>query len=282
MSSEIEWFGQTLDPQLRSLELFGLADKHTGNQFSDQDGWENAILYIKNKPQARAILVGDLLDSVLRDSKGDVYSQTMNPQYQRDRITDDLRPIASKLLGATTGNHEDRIYERTGVDLTSDIAKALAIPYDPDGIFLRIAFGDRCHRKLGEPFVYWVYATHGYGGARTKAAKAVKVERTAQFVRCDVAMMAHDHDANIAPAEMLEPDEHHTRQENGWTKGNVKAHRTLLVKCSAFLKWGGHGRRKGFSPNTLIPPTVLLGGQDKPWPMPTHLRDKRCEVRGIL
>lgn len=216
-----------------------------------------------------------------------MFTQKLSPQAQRDRVIDDLLPLQDtpwgpKLLGACSGNHEDRIYERTGIDITADIAKALNIPYDPDGIFLRVAFGDRFCRKSGEQFMYWVYATHGFGGARTKAAKAVKVERTAQFVRCDVAMMAHDHDANIAPAEMLEPDTYHSHQDNGWTKGSVQAHRTLLVKCSAFLKWGGYARKRGFAPSTLIAPTVLLGGEDKPWPMPSKTQKHRCEVRGIL
>lgn len=282
MSSEIEWYAQKLSPQLKYLELFGLADLHDGNPFSDRSGWLKSLDYIKNKPEAFAILVGDLCESVVCGSKGDMFTQKLSPQAQRDRVIDDLLPLKDKVIGATSGNHEDRIYERTGIDITADIAKALNVPYDPDGIFLRVAFGDRFCRKANEPFMYWIYATHGYGGARTKAAKAVKVERTAQFVRCDVAMMAHDHDANIAPAEMLEPDEHHIHQDNGWTKGNVKAHRTLLVKCSAFLKWGGYSRKRGFAPSTLIAPTVLLGGQEKPWPMPSRSQDRRCEVRGIL
>lgn len=283
MSSEIEWFGQLLPPDLDSLELFGFADYHHGNRFSDADSWHRAIEYVGKTPRAYAILVGDLCECVVPGTKGDMFSQTVTPQAQRDQIIKDLTPIKGKILGATTGNHEVRIYERTGLDLTADIAKALGTPYDPDGIFLRIEFGNGAHRNAGRPYRYWVYANHGYGGARTKGAKSVKVERLAKMVMCDVAMMAHDHESNLAPEEMLVPDEHHhTRDDNGFIRGGVKAHNTVLVKCSAFLKWGGYARRGGFGPSRLIMPAILLGGKDKPWPMPNPKMANECEARGVL
>jgi hypothetical protein len=282
MSSEIEWYGQALSPGLKYLELFGLADAHRGNPFHDRNCWLRAIDYIANKPEAYAVLVGDLCECVVAGSKGDTYTQRETPQEQRDGIIADLMPIRDKILGATTGNHEQRIYERTGMDITMDIATALGIPYDQDGILLKVSFGNFNNRTAGQPFTYWIHATHGYGGARTRGGKLAKVERMASFVMADVAMMGHDHDAALLPYEVLSPDPRGTKVEGGWTSGKVKAHRTLLVKCSAFLKWGGYARSKGFAPSTLISPTVLLGGEEKPWPMANPSRRNQPEVRGVL
>lgn len=285
LSIECEWFGRTLPKELKFVELFGLADYHLGNPFSDKPCWDRALEYILYKPEAYAILVGDLCECVVVGSKGDIHTQTLTPGSQRDQIIKDLRPLAEKgkLLGATTGNHEERIYERTGLDLTKDIAEKLGVPYDPDGIFLRVDFGDKMHRESGRPYRYWVYASHGFGGARTKGAKAVKVERLAQYVMCDVAMMAHDHESNLSPAESLTPDnDHFWTDESGYLKGAVRAHNTVLVKCSAFLKWGGYARRKDWGPSRLVMPAVLLGGEEKPWPMAHPKMKNECEVRGVL
>jgi hypothetical protein len=282
MSSEIEWYGQTLPPGLKYVELFGLADYHRGNPFSDRNCWLRAIDYIANKPEAYAVLVGDLCECVTKTSKGDIYKQKETPQQQWHAILDDLMPIKGKILAATGGNHEARIYENTGIDITWEVATALQVPYDPDGILLKISFGNNNNRTAGMPFVYWIHATHGFGGARTRGGKLAKVERMASYVLADVAMMGHDHDAALLPYEVLAPDPRGTKTEAGWTHGKVKAHRTLLVKCSAFLKWGGYARGKGFAPSTLIPPTVLLGGEEKPWPMPNPSRRNQPEVRGVL
>ena len=212
MSSEIEWFGQTLSSDLTHVQLFGLADYHLGNPFSDRKSWLRAIDYISKTKEAFGILVGDLCECVVMGSKGDIFNQVMTPQDQRDAIIEDLKPIKDKLLGSTQGNHERRIADRTGIDICQDIANALEIPYARDGLFLRISFGSGADRHVEDQFKYWVYATHGYGGARTRAAKAVKVERQADFVMADVVMMAHDHEGNLAPKNVLLPDEYHGRK----------------------------------------------------------------------
>lgn len=282
MSSEIEWYGQTLSPDLKYIELFGLADAHRGNPFHDRNCWLRAIDYIANKPEAYAVLVGDLCECVVAGSKGDTYTQRETPQEQMDGIIADLMPIKAKILGATTGNHEQRIYERTGLDISKIIAAKLGVPYDPDGILLKVSFGNNNNRTAGAPFTYWVHASHGFGGARTRGAKLAKVERMASFVMSDVAMMGHDHDAALLPYEVLSPDPRGTPTEGGWTRGKTTARRTLLVKCASFVKWGGYARSKGFAPSNLLSPTVLLGGETKPWPMPNPNLRNIPEVRGIL
>lgn len=282
MGSELEWFGRTLSSRLRFLELFILADLHRGNPYSDRNLWLRSVDYIHQKREAYAILGGDLCESVVLGSKGDIFNQKLTPHGQMDSIIEELLPIKHKILGATGGNHEQRIYERVGFDITELIAKQLGCPYDPDGIFLKVMFGNNCARVPGQRFSYWVYVSHGYGGARTRSAKAIKAERLASYIVADVVAMAHDHDANIAPYEVLEPDPRSHNGNGGFIKGKVRAHRTLLVKASAYLKWGGYSRSKGYAPSTLISPAVLLGGETKPWPMPSEKLKNVPEVRGIL
>lgn len=263
---ELRYYARQLPSSLEYLKIHPIADLHYGNPFCDEDRFRRKIIEIKNDPNSYIILVGDLCEAVLKASKGDVYSQEVNPQKQRDWVIIQLEAIKDKILGMTSGNHEDRVYKETGIDISLDIARALGCPYDPDGIFLKVSFGGGNSNHPEKPFTYWVYSTHGYGGARTKSAKAVKVERLATQIDADVYIMGHDHVVNSSPDVYLVPDARTAEdKETGFMVGKVTAHRKELVKASAYLKWGGYSRKLGFPPTDLVSPTIFLAGNIKPW-----------------
>jgi len=280
--SEIRWFGHTLSPDLPYLELYDLSDVHYGSQYCDVKLISRQLAYVADNPYAFIILGGDWCESVLRSSVGDIYQQVGTPQDQRDWCIEMLYPIKDKILGSTTGNHERRITNDTGIDISKDIADALSCPYDPDGLWLKISFGDGNNAMKGRPFTYWVYADHGYGGARTKGAKIVKLERLASWVHADVYCQSHDHDVVVSPIVYLEPDPRGTKDsKTGFTTGAAIAHRKQLVKTSAYLRWGGYARQKGHSPVDLITPTIWLAGKERPWPDPRGKENRKPEVRVV-
>jgi len=175
-------------------------------------------------------------------------------------------PIKDYILGTTTGNHENRIYESAGTDITDYMAEKLNIPYRPEGMLYKLAFGDNNNRHKGSPFVFWLYITHGYGGARTKSAKAVKAERASSWIHADLVAMSHDHVVNVSPEVYLMPDNRGTIDKNGFLSGKVTAKRKMLVKTNAFLKWGGYAETGGFPPSDLATPVInLLTPYSKQW-----------------
>jgi len=222
-------------------------------------------LKLLEQPEYYTVCMGDLIESALKTSKGDVYRQVGTPQQQRDWVIKRLKPYKHKILAMCTGNHEDRIYDRTGVDMTSDMAKELGVYYRSEGVWLKISFGSGNSRHEDRPYVYWCYATHGYGGARTSGAKAVKVERTATFIHADFYMMAHDHVVNVGNSVYLMPDNRTSiDKETGWETGKGKAWEKKLVKTNSFLKWGNYGEVGGFPPSSLETPLVKLAGTGAP------------------
>jgi len=215
--------------------------------------------FIRDTPNCYCFLNGDLLEAATKASKGDVYTQKLTPQEQRDAVVDILLPIKDKVLGVTTGNHEGRIYNETGVDLTADIAAALGVPYRAEGMLYKLSFGDGNDNHKGKAFVFWSYITHGYGGARTKSAKAVKVERVGTWIpRCDFVAMSHDHVVNVAPDVDFVPDNRGTLNSDGFLSGKITAHRKMLVKTNAYLRWGGYAEMGGFPPSDLTTPLIQL------------------------
>ncbi len=232
--------------------------------------FNRTIEQIAAKSNVYCVLNGDLCESTLKDSKGDIYKQIGTPQDQRDWIIKKLTPIKYKILGITMGNHEKRIYDDAGIDICRDIANALHVPYRAEGLLLKIRFGRGAWRMPHKPYTYMIYMTHGYGGARTKAAKAVKVERLSTWIHADCYIMSHDHVVNVAPDVYLMPDIHSRPEKNkdneptGFEIGTVVAHRKMLLKSGAFIKYGGYSEMSGFPPVDLEIPLIKLAGVGKP------------------
>ncbi len=263
---ELRWFGKILSSELNEARIIILSDLHYGNPYCSVKHFQRTLDFIKNYDDVYCFLNGDLCEAVTKISKGDIYKQKVTPQEQRNDIIDLLNPIKHKILGMTTGNHENRIYNETGIDLSEDIAQTLKVPYRPEGMLYKLSFGDGNHRTKGKPFVFWSYITHGYGGARTKSTKAIKVERLSTWVHADLYAMSHDHVVNVAPDIYLMSDNRGMIGKDGFLSGKVTAHREMLIKTNAFLKWGGYAEMGGFPPSDLATPIVnLLTPYSKQW-----------------
>ena len=265
LPGELIPFGVQLPTDLDYLILLGLSDVHRGNPYSATKHFLRTLSLCDADPHVYIFFNGDLCEASIRTSKGEIFRQVGSPEEQRDWMIDKLKPYQSRIIGMTRGNHEDRIANECGIDIIKDIAKALNVPYRPEGMLLKIIFGQGNEWHPDKPYSYWLYATHGYGGARTKSAKATKVERTSTWVHADVYMMSHDHVVNIAPDTYLMPDERLTLdKDSGFLRGSIHAKRKMLVKTNAFLKWGGYSESLGFPPVDLTVPLVYLAGKGKP------------------
>jgi len=259
------YYAHILSPRFKELLFVPISDAHYGNPLFSKKHFIQTRDFIKDTPNTYTMCNGDLCESTLRTSKGEIYKQVGSPQDQRDAMIEMLMPIKDKILGMTIGNHELRIKNEVGIDICQDIAKALGVPYRAEGILLKISFGNYNSRTKRKPFTYWGYATHGYGGARTAAAKAVKVERASTFIHADFYLMSHDHLVNAAPVVYLMPDpRNHIDPVSGFAIGKVTAHRKMLIKTNAYLKWGGYSEIGGFSPSDLETPIIKLAGVGKP------------------
>ncbi len=256
---EFTYYSIELPSSLKILRIAPTSDVHYGNPSCSLKHLYQHIEYIKSDPTVYTFLNGDMIEAVTKQSKGEIHTQVGSPGNQRDFIIKLFKPIKHKVLGVTQGNHERRIED---VDVAGDIAEALGVPYRAEGMLLKISFGGGNSRHPEKPYVYWGYFTHGYGGARTKSAKAVKVERVGQWMHADFYVMSHDHVVNVSPDIYLLPDNRtHIDPETGFRVGKLQAHRKMLIKSNAFLKWGGYAESGGFPPSDLTCPLIILNGE---------------------
>jgi hypothetical protein len=265
VEGELIFYERELSPNLKRVLLAPLSDVHKGNPLFSKKHFFRYLKMLDANPDMYSIPNGDLIEAAIRMSKGDIFKSKTTPQDDADWIIEQLTPYKSRILGMTDGNHEYRIYNDTGVDMSKYIAKALNVPYRPEGILLKISFGDGNNHTKGRPYTYWVYATHGYGGAKTTGSKVAKGERSTGHVNADVYLMSHDHVANGSPVTWLDHDQRsHLDTKTGFKVGKMIARRKLVVKTNAYLKWGGYSERHGFTPVDLECPVVILPGEGRP------------------
>ena len=92
-----------------NLRLYVLSDMHLGSSEADVPTLKRIIEHIKQDPNMRVILLGDILDTALKNSKTDIYSETMSIADAQKLAIELLTPIKDKIIGMTPGNHENRV-----------------------------------------------------------------------------------------------------------------------------------------------------------------------------
>lgn len=257
----LRWYLCDLPTEFDSLIIVPTGDVHYGSPYFSLKHYSRHLAFIADNLNVYTVLMGDLIESSIKTSKGDIYRQVGTPQDQRDWQIEQLLPIKDKILGSVIGNHEERVYKEVGIDISADIAAALGVPYRAEGVMLKVCFGSRVAEHKERKWTFFGYCTHGYGGARTAAAKAVKVERTSTYIHSDFYIMSHDHVVNAANAVYLMPDERaYLDAKTGFKMGKVTAHTKKLLKSNSFLMWGGYAEIGGFPPTSLETPFVRLSG----------------------
>lgn len=235
-------------PAAEQISIVPLADLHVGDSSCDWQLIKTRIDNIKSDPHAYAILDGDLIDNATRNSIGDVYSQTANPNEQINLLVRLLQPIAkTKVLAACPGNHEQRSWRSDGLDVTMRICHELGIvdKYSPATAVLNITIGK---------IQYSIYVTHGSGGGRKLGAKANRLLELSDIIEADVYLQGHTHCPMVTRKTRMEVK-----------NGKLQQREMLFVNTAACLKScdGGYAEVQGFTPTSTVNPTIYLSGKTK-------------------
>lgn len=231
-----------------SVEILLAADIHTGSAEFDEKRWELFEELLK-KPNVYVIFAGDQMEYATRQSKSDVYTQTMPPSVQKRWWIDHLRHYRDKVLCIVDGNHE---FNRAGKDADDyplyDIALALGIEdrYRSEAAFVDIGVGNGGHGK-GKQVHYVIRVQH--------QAKNNVNHGTADGIEgIDVFVSGHTHKPMDKPLGKLVYD----------SKNKSVSQRDVEnIVCGHFLKFGGYGERGGHRPTATKLFSLILSGKKK-------------------
>lgn len=245
------------------IELHIFSDEHIGARKCDDVNLMHRIDQVKDTDNAYCILTGDIIDNATRDSVGDVY-EGLSPMEQIKFATRLFAPIKDKILGVTSGNHEDRSYKKDGVDLMYFLCAELGLHevYDQQGILLFIRMGQDMVGRRKESngsgkirkICYTLYATHGSAGGRTAGAKANGLSRLGQIVNADICVISHTHFPMCFKEASFEID---------YYNSTARLKETLFVNSGTALGHGGYSERHTYKPPSKAHPIILLNGRKK-------------------
>lgn len=167
-------------------EVVFLGDVHYGSPQCDVKKFLEQINYCL-KHKIYVFLMGDLLEMATRTSIGaGIYEQEEIGQSQFETMVKYLMPLAEKnlILGSHNGNHEDRVYQATGIDIAKAMARELGVPY----------LGNACWNEFRvKNQVYSIYSLHGRTGSRYDGTALTALERLSASFSCDLVAMGHAH-----------------------------------------------------------------------------------------
>jgi len=237
----------------RPIKLWFLADLHLQSLFVDERLFQDTIDCISKEEDSLAILNGDLLDVALFDSIADAYSVKMNVQASIEKLINLLQPISSKILLVVSGNHEDRIRRRVGVDLLQLISNSFNVPYSSVSGLVDIVIPASDHPSRSYSYVF--YITHGMGGGRRPGSVLNNLELSQLIVEgCDMYVWGHSHKFIIYQAM--------TRQYNNYTK-RVLWKEVTYVSLPSFLAYPKYAEKAQFRPQVIKPFYVTLDNTKK-------------------
>jgi UDP-2,3-diacylglucosamine pyrophosphatase LpxH len=189
---------KTYSSRSEIFNLYPLGDVHLGAKGVDRDLLHKTIEFIKNDDKAIVFCMGDMVDAVFPDDRR-WDARTVDSRYTVEDLADFgmaqlrdaeevLEPIKDKIVCFFTGNHEEKIAKKHGLDVTKRLALEFGKPYMGYSGFVRINFA-----RGSSSNTLNVYMHHGRGSGRSLGSAARTLESVMNMFEADVYMMGHIH-----------------------------------------------------------------------------------------
>jgi len=230
------------------LVIVPKGDEHIGSKFYDQKK-DCEIINWCLETRSYVIGMGDNVETATRDSVGaGVFEQDRVVQEQIDLYVELNKPLADAglLLGLHRGNHELRLYNYGGIDITKIIAGLLGVKYFGDGVAHFFRVGKQ---------TYTMFTAHGNSKAIKPHTKIKAALDYADMVEVDVVAIGHTHQLS-----------HHTRLQYVINKRKriVERHEKNFVLTGGYLDhWDSYAFRKGYEQLKKGSPKVKFSGVEK-------------------
>lgn len=241
-----------LPQELDNIKIFLLGDLHRGSPQFNEPLFLKTLKFIKEHTNCYCILLGDLIDNALKNSKSDCYTAIESPQKSAEWLVEKLIPISDRILAGCPGNHEERTEREVGVDLVYWIFKSLGIEdrYSRGPFILYMNVGKKRANK-NKQHIFTLFGTHGASSGVTLGSALNKLKTMTNIVpNADIYIMGHTHKPIVSFSKKI--------MANTDTKKHYY-HEALLVNGSSFLDYeGSYGEDKMYEPISLSLPIITL------------------------
>jgi predicted phosphodiesterase len=229
-----------------NLYLFG--DWHLGHMSVNKVHINAAASYLgtKTEKDGGVILLGDLIENVVQNSKGTHYELDIpSPEKQIETSVSIIEKFKHILLASVEGNHEMRTQHRTSILPGKQIMKEVFYR-DYDKYYfqivglLNLTFKDT-KGKTNEK--YKIFITHGNGNSSSTAGKLNKIHALRDRADADIYVQGHIHQ-KLGMSDYI-------------VKDNI-LHKRIFATCSSYLVDASYGEEFGFKPTDYGLNTINL------------------------
>lgn len=200
-----------------TVYIVNLSDTHLGARACDEQALKRAIEWVRDMPNAYAILAGDIVDGHSR--KHPYFDESTHAEWLRgendtllamvDKAREFFMPIRDKILAYASGNHEENALAHSNVDLYRMTALAiLGDDYQQRMLGHRGGVSVSFRRQLpsGKKGTSWrvnYYITHGSGGGKSVGTPKRKLSEYMQQTDADIVLCGHLHRGEILSAKIF-------------------------------------------------------------------------------
>jgi len=237
--------------------LLPLSDLHIGDKAFKEKELQGYIDWVKKEKNALVWLNGDLMNVATKVSPSSIFDQDLTLEKQIDKVVEIFTPIKDRILGAISGNHEQRLESMLGYNPLIPVCKELGIQWCNYSAVLDITVSSK-QNKINKNEVprYTFYCHHTVGGGGTVGSKINRVAKLREIVsNADVYVGSHNHQLAVVPVE--------TRTYN-FRRNKVEAQRQLLVDTGSFLGYSdAYAEMKQLQPSKLGAVRIRMDGRKK-------------------
>jgi len=246
IKNDFEMIVWKLEEDLDFINIYPIGDLHIGSPQFDQKVFDSWIKMVQNDPKGYVVIIGDMTDNGLKDSKTDAFKAGMSPFEQKEYLVTSLEKIKDKILGAVQGNHELRSkYVSDLCPLYEAMAKLdLEHLYRENATFIKISLGKK---NADRQWTYTLVLQHGKSrGKRDNFSYAID--------GMDVFVTGHTHGCGSEPRAKIVIDSKNDK---------VTMRNFYNVTVPSFLNYGGYAMRDMYMPvaNDVFPIIQLDGAR---------------------
>lgn len=231
---------------VEQITLYPLGDVHVGSDEFDEVLFEKWLKMVESDPTGVVVLVGDMIDNGLKNSKTNSYEAKMRPRDQKMYVATQLKRIADKILLGVAGNHEYRSALASDDCPLYDIMAKLNLEhlYRENYGFLKINVGEKSKERQ---FSYAIAVGHGSSKRKAEIFSYV-------IDNVDVFVTGHVHQPKIENPARIVIDMHNEV---------VREEEFLRLVTPSFMRVGGYGLRAMYEPAGHKFQRVILSGTEK-------------------
>lgn len=220
--------------EIGEVEIYAIHDLHYGNRQFNLDKWKKLKEEILSEQNRFCVMVGDMMEMAVPNSKSDMFYQTVPPEAQKEWISYEMGELKDRIIAVVSGNHEhNRATKLCGLYPLYDACCWARIQdrYRENFAVIDIGVGKRFGSKVRQ---------YHYVGFLTHRAKELKGWSTVDTLEgFDFLVYGHDHD----PKE-------HARGHLVYDPQNkqVRTKSVETVNAGSFLEYGDYAARAAYRP----------------------------------